>query len=106
MEGLSFHVATAFCDRGMMLDPSGVEVNSGFSPPPPVLLLLPESRQPELFQMSGSPFTKSKDGKVRDRSGTVIDLFPDVRSILLAIHREERFGNTRLAIASRTEHST
>lgn len=62
-------------------------------------------RHPELYQMRGSPFTKKKDGKVRDRSGVVIDLFPGVREALLAVHRdEERFRDTRLAIASRTSH--
>lgn len=54
--------------------------------------------------MSGSPFTKKKDGKVRDRSGTVIDLFPGVREILLAVYKEDRFRDTELAIASRTSH--
>ncbi|CAM9188588.1 unnamed protein product, partial [Sphacelaria rigidula] len=56
--------------------------------------------------MRGSPFGKGKDGKVRDRSGTVIDLFPGVREILLAVHRDERFQGSELAIASRTEHSS
>lgn len=63
------------------------------------------SREPELYQMRGSPFGKDKDGKVRDRSGTVIDLFPGVREILLSVHRDERFQGSQLAIASRTEHS-
>lgn len=55
--------------------------------------------------MRGSPFTKKQDGKVRDRSGAVIDLFPGVREALLAVHRgDERFRGTRLAIASRTSH--
>lgn len=59
---------------------------------------------PELYQMRGSPFRKGEDGKVRDRSGTVIDLFPGVREILLSVHRDERFQESTLAIASRTEH--
>ena len=47
-------------------------------------------RHPELYQMRGSPFTK-KDGKVRDRAGTVIDLFPGVREALLDVHKDDRF---------------
>jgi len=53
--------------------------------------------------MRGAPFTK-KDGKVRDRGGEVIDLFPGVREILLEVHRGHRFRGTKLAIASRTTH--
>eukprot|EP00903_Cladosiphon_okamuranus_P006453 g6313.t1 len=59
--------------------------------------------KPELYQMRGAPFTK-KDGKVRDRGGEVIDLFPGVREALLEVHRGHRFQNTKLAIASRTSH--
>lgn len=55
--------------------------------------------------MRGAPFTKKKDGKVRDRAGEVIDLFPGVREVLLEVHHGERFRNTRLAIASRTSHT-
>lgn len=54
--------------------------------------------------MRGSPFTKKKDGKVRDRTGTVIDLFPGVREALLEVHKDDRFRGTKLAIASRTSH--
>ncbi|CAM9638468.1 unnamed protein product [Ectocarpus sp. 13 AM-2016] len=54
--------------------------------------------------MRGAPFTKKKDGKVRDRSGEVIDLFPGVREALLEVHRGHRFRDTKLAIASRTSH--
>ena len=54
--------------------------------------------------MRGSPFTKKKDGKVRDRAGTVIDLFPGVREALLEVHKGHRFRGTKLAIASRTSH--
>ena len=54
--------------------------------------------------MRGAPFTKNKDGKVRDRGGEVIDLFPGVREILLEVHRGHRFRDTKLAIASRTSH--
>lgn len=54
--------------------------------------------------MRGAPFTKKKDGKVRDRGGEVIDLFPGVREILLEVHRGHRFRGTKLAIASRTTH--
>lgn len=54
--------------------------------------------------MRGSPFTKKKDGKVRDRAGTVIDLFPGVREALLEVHKDDRFRGTKLAIASRTSH--
>ncbi|CAM9896596.1 unnamed protein product [Scytosiphon promiscuus] len=61
--------------------------------------------KPELYQMRGAPFTKKKDGKVRDRAGEVIDLFPGVREVLLEVHRDERFRHTRLAIASRTSHT-
>ncbi|CAM9768807.1 unnamed protein product [Ectocarpus sp. 12 AP-2014] len=60
--------------------------------------------KPELYQMRGAPFTKKKDGKVRDRSGEVIDLFPGVREALLDVHRGHRFRDTKLAIASRTSH--
>ncbi|CAB1096927.1 unnamed protein product [Ectocarpus sp. CCAP 1310/34] len=60
--------------------------------------------KPELYQMRGAPFTKEKDGKVRDRSGEVIDLFPGVREALLEVHRGHRFRDTKLAIASRTSH--
>lgn len=61
-------------------------------------------RKPELYQMRGAPFTKKRDGKVRDRGGEVIDLFPGVREILLEVHRGHRFRDTKLAIASRTSH--
>ncbi|CAM9637561.1 unnamed protein product [Discosporangium mesarthrocarpum] len=61
--------------------------------------------KPELFQMRGSPYSV-RDGKVRDCKGTVIDLFPGVREILLDIHTNERFSETRVAAASRTEHPT
>lgn len=54
--------------------------------------------------MKGAPFTKKKDGKVRDRGGEVIDLFPGVREALLEVYRGHRFRNTKLAIASRTSH--
>lgn len=54
--------------------------------------------------MRGAPFTKKKDGKVRDRAGEVIDLFPGVREALLEVHRGHRFRDTKLAIASRTSH--
>lgn len=54
--------------------------------------------------MRGAPFTKKKDGKVRDRGGEVIDLFPGVREALLEVHRGHRFRDTKLAIASRTSH--
>ncbi|CAN0130535.1 unnamed protein product, partial [Hapterophycus canaliculatus] len=60
--------------------------------------------KPELYQMRGAPFTK-KDGKVRDRAGEVIDLFPGVREVLLEVHHGERFRGTKLAIASRTSHT-
>lgn len=61
-------------------------------------------RKPELYTMRGAPFTKEQDGRVIDRSGAVIDLFPGVREALLEIHRADRFRGTRLAIASRTSH--
>lgn len=67
---------------------------------------LNSKRRPELYQMSGSPYTKGKDGKVRDRSGTVIDLFPDVRDILLEVHRGDRFRGSKLAVASRASQQT
>lgn len=54
--------------------------------------------------MKGAPFTKKKDGKVRDRGGEVIDLFPGVREALLEVHRGHRFRGAKLAIASRTTH--
>lgn len=54
--------------------------------------------------MKGAPFSKKKDGKVRDRGGEVIDLFPGVREALLEVHRGHRFRGTKLAIASRTTH--
>lgn len=54
--------------------------------------------------MKGAPFSKKKDGKVRDRGGEVIDLFPGVREALLEVHRGHRFQGTKLAIASRTTH--
>lgn len=59
-------------------------------------------RRAEIEQMKGSPFTRERDGKVRDRSGKVIDLFPGVREALLEVHRGGRFAGTQLAIASRT----
>ena len=56
--------------------------------------------------MVGSPYTKDRDGKVRDRSGTVIDLFPGVREILLEVYRGDRFRGTKLAVASRASEQT
>lgn len=52
--------------------------------------------------MKGSPFTRDNDGKVRDRGGKVIELFPGVREALLEVYREDRFTGTKLPIASRT----
>ena len=68
---------------------------------PPLFIFF---RKPELYQMRGAPFGRKKDGKVRDRGGEVIDLFPGVREILLEVHRGHRFRDTKLAIASRTSH--
>lgn len=52
--------------------------------------------------MKGPPFNREKDGKVRDRGGKAIELFPGVREALLEVHRGGRFAGTQLAIASRT----
>lgn len=72
--------------------------------PPLFTTLVLFLRKPELYQIRGAPFTKKKDGKVRDRGGEVIDLFPGVREALLEVHRGHRFRGTKLAIASRTSH--
>lgn len=52
--------------------------------------------------MKGTPFTREKDGKVRDRGGKVVALSPGVRDALLEVHRGGRSAETKLAIASKT----
>ncbi|CAM9859981.1 unnamed protein product, partial [Choristocarpus tenellus] len=56
--------------------------------------------KPELYQLRGSPFSRS-GGKVVDCMGAKIDLFPGVRDILMDIETQERFSGTRIAAASR-----
>mmetsp|Transcript_13036 Transcript_13036/g.16716 ORF Transcript_13036/g.16716 Transcript_13036/m.16716 type:complete len:176 (-) Transcript_13036:211-738(-) len=58
---------------------------------------------PEMYELHGAPFSY-QDGKVYDRAGTEVTLFPDVRNILMRIHSSEEFQNTKICSASRTEY--
>ena len=85
---------------------------------------------PELYEMSGSPFTKTfhsstsssskanlkstsdisssyypgDGGIIKDRRGRVIDLFPEARKVLFQLATNERYQTIQLALASRTEY--
>eukprot|EP01041_Mallomonas_annulata_P005414 gene5414-10839_t len=57
--------------------------------------------KPELYQLSGSPFRRDKTGRILDKRGTEILLFPGVDNIIRQI---KSWGNdTKIGIASRTD---
>mmetsp|Transcript_1841 Transcript_1841/g.2510 ORF Transcript_1841/g.2510 Transcript_1841/m.2510 type:complete len:176 (-) Transcript_1841:159-686(-) len=58
--------------------------------------------KPEMNQTEGAPFSYN-DGKVFDKSGTEVMLFPEVAKILHRIRTSEEFRETKVVCASRTE---
>ncbi|CAM9910490.1 unnamed protein product [Phaeothamnion confervicola] len=58
---------------------------------------------PELYEMYGAPFRR-KGGALLDRSGMPLQLFRDIPEILKEAATYPRFAESRLAVASRTEH--
>jgi len=57
---------------------------------------------PEMYELwgGGSPFTQAKDGSLKDKRGTRVDLLGDVREILLELHTHPKWADTEVAIAS------
>jgi Acid Phosphatase len=54
-----------------------------------------------MYQIAGPPFRVAA-GKVLDRSGTHIALYPAAKAILEELHTHTGFASTRVATASRT----
>eukprot|EP00607_Mallomonas_marina_P000595 CAMPEP_0182428684 /NCGR_PEP_ID=MMETSP1167-20130531/23208_1 /TAXON_ID=2988 /ORGANISM="Mallomonas Sp, Strain CCMP3275" /LENGTH=175 /DNA_ID=CAMNT_0024611713 /DNA_START=62 /DNA_END=589 /DNA_ORIENTATION=+ len=57
--------------------------------------------RPELYMMSGSPYRKDAQGRILDRRGTEISLFPGVEDILREV--KSWGSSTQLGVASRTD---
>jgi len=56
---------------------------------------------PEMYMISGAPFTK-EDGRVYDRRGTEVRVYPAAAAALELVHKDPRFGETKVAFASRS----
>mmetsp|Transcript_25415 Transcript_25415/g.33182 ORF Transcript_25415/g.33182 Transcript_25415/m.33182 type:complete len:178 (+) Transcript_25415:169-702(+) len=59
---------------------------------------------PEMYLLDGGAPFSYQNGRVFDRYGTEVDLFPDVRNILWRINSSEEFQDTKIGSASRTEY--
>ncbi|KAA8495313.1 Magnesium-dependent phosphatase 1 [Porphyridium purpureum] len=64
--------------------------------------------RPEMYELwgGGAPFKPNKDGNVVDRSGTEVRLLGNSRSLLLELRTDERWKDTQVAVASRTDEPT
>lgn len=61
-----------------------------------------------MFELrGGAPFTRdSKTGAVRDRSGEQVGLFPAARAALAEMVSHPEWEGTKVAVASRTTHTS
>ena len=58
---------------------------------------------PEMYHLwggGGSPFKPMPDGNVIDRSGTVVKIMADLRSILSEVNSDPKWSETRVGVAS------
>lgn len=95
----------------MMASPSSSSSSSASSPagPLPRVLVFDLDNcvwSPEMYELWGSggaPFTPTKDGNLKDRSGERVFLMGDVRNIFRELATLDRWKDTRVAIASRCD---
>ncbi len=62
--------------------------------------------EPEMYELwgrGGAPFTPTGDGNLKDRAGNKVSLMGDVRNILTELATEDRWKDTKVAIASRCD---
>ena len=58
---------------------------------------------PEMYELAGAPFRRcKKSGRVMDRAGEIIHVFPDFPKIWKDIHT--KYPNMKIAVASSTTH--
>ena len=60
---------------------------------------------PEMYELlygtGGAPFKTKSDGDLTDKSGNIIELMGNVREIMHELKTNEKWSNTRVAIASK-----
>lgn len=54
----------------------------------------------ELWGRGGAPFTLTKNGNLKDRSGEEVELLGDVRNIMLELKTDEKWKDTVIGVAS------
>ena len=54
-----------------------------------------------LYGTGGAPFKSRPDGDLIDKSGNIIFLLGDVRDIMYELKTDEKWKNTKVAIASK-----
>jgi len=57
---------------------------------------------PEMYMLDGAPFQKLPDGRVLDRGGTEVRVYPAAREALRLLASHEAFEGCHVACASRT----
>jgi magnesium-dependent phosphatase 1 len=57
---------------------------------------------PEMYELDGAPFKKTKDGTVKDRHGTEVQFFPAVHRVFSILKIHEQFKGVQIGVASKT----